>query len=110
MYPLGVRKQLRAQDMAMEHKLPVVYLVDSGGAFLPLQSELFADAQHGGRVFYNQAHMSAMGIPQVSQTGFGCVGGGEFLVGCACAYLWEFVWMCVYVCGCVYLCFWFGAC
>ena len=65
MYPLGVKKQLRAQEIAMRLNLPSVYLVDSGGAFLPLQSELFADSNHGGRVFYNQAIMSAMGLTQV---------------------------------------------
>eukprot|EP00048_Salpingoeca_helianthica_P016090 m.230407 g.230407 ORF g.230407 m.230407 type:complete len:545 (-) comp18000_c0_seq1:26-1660(-) len=79
MYPLGVRKQLRAQAMAMRHALPVVYLVDSGGAFLPLQSELFADAQHGGRVFYNQAHMSAMGIPQFSIVCGSCTAGAAYV-------------------------------
>ncbi|XP_074762096.1 methylcrotonoyl-CoA carboxylase beta chain, mitochondrial-like isoform X2 [Athene noctua] len=64
-YPIGVKKQLRAQEIAMQNRLLSVYLVDSGGAFLPLQSELFPDKSHGGRVFYNEAIMSAMRIPQI---------------------------------------------
>jgi acetyl-CoA carboxylase carboxyltransferase component len=76
LYPMGVKKELRAQKIAMENRLPCVYLVDSGGAFLPLQSEIFADDQHGGRVFYNQAVMSAMGIPQIAVVfGLGTAGG-----------------------------------
>ncbi len=66
LYPMSVKKHLRAQKIAMENRLPCVYLVDSGGAFLPLQAEIFADEQHGGRVFYNEAVMSAMGIPQIA--------------------------------------------
>ncbi|XP_071421162.1 biotin-dependent 3-methylcrotonyl-coenzyme A carboxylase beta1 subunit-like isoform X3 [Pithys albifrons albifrons] len=64
-YPIGVKKQLRAQEIALENRLLSVHLVDSGGAFLPLQSELFPDKLHGGRIFYNEAIMSAMGIPQI---------------------------------------------
>ncbi|NWX22612.1 MCCB carboxylase, partial [Aegotheles bennettii] len=78
-YPVGVKKQLRAQEVAMENKLLVVYLVDSGGAFLPLQSELFPDKLHGGRVFYNEAIMSAMGIPQVAVVCGSCVAGGAYV-------------------------------
>ncbi|XP_053105065.1 methylcrotonoyl-CoA carboxylase beta chain, mitochondrial-like isoform X6 [Hemicordylus capensis] len=64
-YPVSVKKQLRAQEIAIKNKLPSVYLVDSGGAFLPLQAELFPDKFHGGRIFYNEAVMSAMRIPQI---------------------------------------------
>ena len=65
-YPLTVKKHLRAQEIALENHLPCVYLVDSGGAFLPLQAEVFPDRDHFGRIFYNQARMSAQGIPQVA--------------------------------------------
>src|SRR5262245_3764374 len=61
-YPLTVKKHLRAQEVAEQNRLPCVYLVDSGGAFLPLQSEVFPDREHFGRIFYNQARMSAQGI------------------------------------------------
>lgn len=64
-YPITVKKQLRAQEIALENALPCVYLVDSGGANLFQQSEIFADRDHFGRTFYNQANMSAKGIPQV---------------------------------------------
>ncbi|XP_066049115.1 biotin-dependent 3-methylcrotonyl-coenzyme A carboxylase beta1 subunit-like isoform X2 [Chamaea fasciata] len=79
MYPIGVKKQLRAQEIAMENRLLSVHLVDSGGAFLPLQSELFPDKLHGGRVFYNEAIMSAMGIPQVAVVCGSCVAGGAYI-------------------------------
>ncbi|NXY43086.1 MCCB carboxylase, partial [Ceuthmochares aereus] len=79
MYPIGVKKQLRAQEIAMQNRLVTVYLVDSGGAFLPLQSELFPDKSHGGRVFYNQAIMSAMGIPQLAVVCGSCVAGGAYI-------------------------------
>ena len=76
LYPMSVKKYLRAQKVAMENRLPCVYLVDSGGAFLPLQAEIFADEQHGGRVFYNEAVMSAMRIPQIAVVfGLGTAGG-----------------------------------
>ncbi len=76
LYPMSVKKYLRAQKIAMENHLPCIYLVDSGGAFLPLQAEIFADEQHGGRVFYNEAVMSAMGIPQLAVVfGLGTAGG-----------------------------------
>src|SRR5260370_18704828 len=65
-YPITVKKHLRAQEIAIENRLPCVYLVDSGGAFLPLQAEVFPDRGHFGRIFYNMAGMSAMGIPQVA--------------------------------------------
>ena len=76
LYPVTVKKQLRAQRIAIENRLPCVYLVDSGGAFLPLQADLFADETHGGRIFYNEAIMSAMGIPQIAVVmGFSTAGG-----------------------------------
>ncbi|NXY81768.1 MCCB carboxylase, partial [Alcedo cyanopectus] len=78
-YPIGVKKQLRAQEIAMQNRLLAVYLVDSGGAFLPLQSELFPDKLHGGRVFYNEAIMSAMRIPQVAVVCGSCVAGGAYV-------------------------------
>ncbi|NXT76318.1 MCCB carboxylase, partial [Zapornia atra] len=78
-YPIGVKKQLRAQEIAMQNRLLSVYLVDSGGAFLPLQSELFPDKSHGGRVFYNEAVMSAMRIPQVAVVCGSCVAGGAYV-------------------------------
>ena len=65
-YPLTVKKHMRAQEIALENRLPCVYLVDSGGAFLPLQAEVFPDREHFGRIFYNQARMSARGIPQIA--------------------------------------------
>ncbi|XP_065593262.1 biotin-dependent 3-methylcrotonyl-coenzyme A carboxylase beta1 subunit-like [Cyrtonyx montezumae] len=78
-YPIGVKKQLRAQEIAMQNRLVSVYLVDSGGAFLPLQSELFPDKLHGGRIFYNEAIMSAMKIPQVAVVCGSCVAGGAYV-------------------------------
>src|SRR3954471_4648299 len=65
-YPLTLKKHLRAQQIALENRLPCVYLVDSGGAYLPNQDEVFPDRDHFGRIFYNQATMSALGIPQVA--------------------------------------------
>ena len=65
-YPLTVKKHLRAQEIALENRLPCIYLVDSGGAFLPLQDEVFPDRDHFGRIFYNQAIMSAAGVPQIA--------------------------------------------
>ncbi|XP_064003553.1 methylcrotonoyl-CoA carboxylase beta chain, mitochondrial-like [Pogoniulus pusillus] len=78
-YPIGLKKQLRAQEIAMQNRLLSVYLVDSGGAFLPLQSELFPDKLHGGRVFYNEAIMSAMRIPQVAVVCGPCIAGGAYM-------------------------------
>jgi 3-methylcrotonyl-CoA carboxylase beta subunit len=65
-YPITVKKHLRAQEIAFANRLPCIYLVDSGGAFLPLQHEVFPDRDHFGRIFFNQARLSAAGIPQIS--------------------------------------------
>lgn len=78
-YPITVKKHLRAQEIAMKSRLPCVYLVDSGGAFLPLQSEVFPDKDHFGRIFYNQAHMSAAQIPQVAVVMGSCTAGGAYV-------------------------------
>ena len=78
-YPLTAKKHLRAQEIAMENGLACIYLVDSGGAFLPLQSEVFPDRDHFGRVFYNQAQMSAQGIPQISVVMGSCTAGGAYV-------------------------------
>lgn len=78
-YPLTVKKHLRAQEIALENNLPCVYLVDSGGAFLPLQAEVFPDRDHFGRIFYNQARMSAAGIPQIAVVMGSCTAGGAYV-------------------------------
>ncbi len=78
-YPLTVKKHLRAQEIAMQNNLPCVYLVDSGGAFLPLQDEVFPDKEHFGRIFYNQATMSAAGIPQIAAVMGSCTAGGAYV-------------------------------
>jgi 3-methylcrotonyl-CoA carboxylase beta subunit len=78
-YPITVKKHLRAQQVALENHLPCVYLVDSGGAFLPMQDEVFPDQQHFGRIFYNQARMSAKGIPQVAVVMGSCTAGGAYV-------------------------------
>src|SRR4029079_15350913 len=65
-YPLTVKKHLRAQEIALQNRLPCIYLVDSGGAYLPLQAEVFPDREHFGRIFYNQARLSADGIAQIA--------------------------------------------
>ena len=78
-YPLTVKKQGRAQTIAQENRLPCIYLVDSGGAFLPLQDEVFPDREHFGHAFYNQARMSAMGIPQIAAVLGSCTAGGAYL-------------------------------
>lgn len=78
-YPMTVKKHLRAQEIAMENRLPCVYLVDSGGAFLPKQDEVFPDREHFGRIFYNQANMSALGIPQVAVVMGSCTAGGAYV-------------------------------
>jgi acetyl-CoA carboxylase carboxyltransferase component len=78
-YPMGVKKGLRTQQVAMENRLPIIYLVDSGGAFLPLQSEIFPDVDDGGRIFYNQAVISKMGIPQVCGVLGLCTAGGAYI-------------------------------
>ncbi|MCO5142917.1 MAG: methylcrotonoyl-CoA carboxylase [Oligoflexia bacterium] len=78
-FPLTVKKHLRAQEIALENHLPCIYLVDSGGAFLPLQSQVFPDKEHFGRIFYNQAQMSAKGIPQISAVMGSCTAGGAYV-------------------------------
>ncbi len=78
-YPLTVKKHLRAQEIAQENFLPCIYLVDSGGAFLPLQDQVFPDANHFGRIFYNQARMSALGIPQIAVVMGSCTAGGAYV-------------------------------
>jgi 3-methylcrotonyl-CoA carboxylase beta subunit len=78
-YPLTVKKQGRAQTIAQENRLPCIYLVDSGGAFLPMQAEVFPDREHFGHAFYNQARMSAMGIPQIAAVLGSCTAGGAYL-------------------------------
>ena len=78
-YPITVKKHLRAQEIAMENRLPCVYLVDSGGAFLPLQAEVFPDREHFGRIFYNQARMSAAGIAQIAAVMGSCTAGGAYV-------------------------------
>ena len=78
-FPMTVKKHLRAQEIALENRLPCVYLVDSGGAFLPLQDEVFPDREHFGRIFYNQARMSALNIPQVAVVMGSCTAGGAYV-------------------------------
>ena len=78
-YPMTVKKHLRAQEIARECKLPCVYLVDSGGANLPNQDEVFPDREHFGRIFYNQANMSAEGIPQIAVVMGSCTAGGAYV-------------------------------
>jgi 3-methylcrotonyl-CoA carboxylase beta subunit len=78
-YPMTVKKHLRAQAIAGENNLPCIYLVDSGGAFLPLQDEIFPDREHFGRIFYNQARMSAAGIPQIAIVMGSCTAGGAYV-------------------------------
>jgi acetyl-CoA carboxylase carboxyltransferase component len=78
-YPISVKKHLRAQDIALENNLPCVYLVDSGGAFLPLQDQVFPDRDHFGRIFYNQAQLSSKNIPQISVVLGSCTAGGAYI-------------------------------
>jgi 3-methylcrotonyl-CoA carboxylase beta subunit len=78
-YPITVKKHLRAQEIAQQNRLPCIYLVDSGGAFLPLQDEVFPDKEHFGRIFYNQANMSAAGIPQIAVVMGSCTAGGAYV-------------------------------
>ncbi|MBW8076128.1 carboxyl transferase domain-containing protein [Metallibacterium scheffleri] len=78
-FPMTVKKHLRAQEIALENRLPCVYLVDSGGAFLPLQDEVFPDREHFGRIFYNQARMSALGIAQIAVVMGSCTAGGAYV-------------------------------
>ena len=78
-FPMTVKKHLRAQEIALENHLPCIYLVDSGGAFLPLQDEVFPDREHFGRIFYNQARMSALGIAQIAVVMGSCTAGGAYV-------------------------------
>ena len=78
-FPLTVKKHLRAQEVAEQNALPCLYLVDSGGAFLPLQADVFPDREHFGRIFYNQARMSAQGIPQIAVVMGSCTAGGAYV-------------------------------
>src|SRR5271163_3156959 len=78
-YPLTVKKHLRAQEIARENHLPCIYLVDSGGAFLPMQDEVFPDRDNFGRIFYNQARMSAEGIAQIAAVMGSCTAGGAYV-------------------------------
>src|SRR6185295_12900456 len=78
-YPMTVKKHLRAQEIAAENRLPCIYLVDSGGAFLPLQDQVFPGRDHFGRIFYNQARMSAERIPQIAAVLGSCTAGGAYI-------------------------------
>ena len=78
-FPITAKKNLRAQEIAMENRLPIIYLVDSAGVYLPLQNEVFADKDHFGRMFRNNAHLSAMGVLQVAAVMGSCVAGGAYL-------------------------------
>ncbi|MGB0954583.1 MAG: carboxyl transferase domain-containing protein [Panacagrimonas sp.] len=78
-YPVTVKKHVRAQEIALENRLPCIYLVDSGGAFLPLQDEVWPDRDHFGRIFYNQANLSAAGIPQIACVMGSCTAGGAYM-------------------------------
>ena len=78
-YPMTVKKHLRAQEIARENRLPCVYLVDSGGANLPHQTEVFPDREHFGRIFYNQATLSSLGIPQIACVMGSCTAGGAYV-------------------------------
>ena len=78
-FPMTVKKHLRAQEIARENRLPCIYLVDSGGAFLPLQDEVFPDREHFGRIFYNQAQASAENIPQIAVVMGSCTAGGAYV-------------------------------
>src|SRR5207248_845690 len=77
--PMTVKKHLRAQEIAEHNNLPCIYLVDSGGAFLPLQADVFPDRDHFGRIFFNQAQMSAKGIPQIASVMGSCTAGGAYV-------------------------------
>jgi 3-methylcrotonyl-CoA carboxylase beta subunit len=78
-YPITVKKHLRAQEVALQNRLPCIYLVDSGGAYLPLQDEVFPDREHFGRIFFNQATMSAREIPQIAAVMGSCTAGGAYV-------------------------------
>ena len=78
-FPITIKKHLRAQEIALENRLPTIYLVDSGGVFLPMQADVFADKEHFGRIFYNQARMSALGVPQIAVVMGMCTAGGAYV-------------------------------
>ncbi len=78
-FPMTVRKHVRAQEIALQNRLPCIYLVDSGGVFLPLQEDVFPDKEHFGRIFYNQANLSSLGIPQISAVMGSCTAGGAYV-------------------------------
>ncbi|MGA8194067.1 MAG: carboxyl transferase domain-containing protein, partial [Acetobacteraceae bacterium] len=78
-FPITVKKHLRAQEIARQNRLPCIYLVDSGGAFLPMQDEIFPDRDHFGRIFFNQANLSAQGIPQIAAVMGSCTAGGAYV-------------------------------
>src|SRR5437868_14837073 len=78
-FPMTVKKHLRAQEIARDNRLPCLYLVDSGGAFLPAQDEVFPDRDHFGRIFYNQAQLSALGVPQIAAVMGSCTAGGAYV-------------------------------
>jgi acetyl-CoA carboxylase carboxyltransferase component len=78
-FPMTIKKHLRAQEIALENRLPAIYLVDSGGVFLPMQADVFADKEHFGRIFYNQARMSALGVPQIAVVMGMCTAGGAYV-------------------------------
>ncbi|MBS0181898.1 MAG: methylcrotonoyl-CoA carboxylase [Nitrospira sp.] len=78
-FPMTIKKHLRAQEIALENRLPTIYLVDSGGVFLPMQADVFADKEHFGRIFYNQARLSALGIPQIAVVMGMCTAGGAYV-------------------------------
>ena len=78
-FPITVKKHLRAQEIARQNRLPCIYLVDSGGAFLPMQDEIFPDREHFGRIFFNQANLSAQGIPQIAVVMGSCTAGGAYV-------------------------------
>src|SRR5712664_1381528 len=78
-FPMTVKKHLRAQEVARDNRLPCLYLVDSGGAFLPAQDEVFPDREHFGRIFYNQANLSSLGVPQIAIVMGSCTAGGAYV-------------------------------
>ncbi|MBP9055976.1 MAG: acyl-CoA carboxylase subunit beta, partial [Saprospiraceae bacterium] len=78
-FPITGKKNLRAQEIAMENRIPIIYLVDSAGVYLPMQDEIFPDKEHFGRIFRNNARMSSMGIPQIAAIMGSCVAGGAYL-------------------------------
>src|SRR5438094_5311220 len=78
-FPITVKKHLRAQEIARDNRLPCLYLVDSGGAFLPAQDEVFPDREHFGRIFYNQAQLSSLGVPQIAIVMGSCTAGGAYV-------------------------------